>query len=128
MLELLLETASEQRLTITGVRQRNGHLPASPADCSAMADLSVSPPAALARLPVPVQWMLLAALSGIVLLPLELLHLPGALLLGPMVAGIVFGVGEARIKMPAPAFTLAQVVIGCLMAKSLPGSVFGELV
>ena len=93
-----------------------------------MADLSVSPPAALARLSIPVQWVLLAALSGIVLLPLELLHLPAALLLGPMVAAIVFGVGEARIKMPAPAFTLAQVVIGCLMAKSLPGSVFGELV
>lgn len=93
-----------------------------------MADLSIPSRAALARLPVPVQWLLLAALSGVVLLPLELLHLPAALLLGPMVAAIVLGVSEARIKMPAPLFMLAQVVIGCLMAKSLPGTVFGELV
>ena len=114
---------------MTGVGQRRGHtFRLSCRLLSLMADLSIPSRAALARLPVPVQWVLLAALSGIVLLPLELLHLPAALLLGPMVAAIAFGVGEARIKMPAPLFMVAQVVIGCLMAKSLPGSVFGELV
>ena len=107
---------------MTGVGQRRGHtFRLSCRLLSLMADLSIPSRAALARLPVPAQWVLLAALSGIVLLPLELLHLPAALLLGPMVAAIALGVGEARIKMPAPLFMVAQAVIGCLMAKSLPG-------
>lgn len=78
--------------------------------------------------PVPVQWLVLIGLSLVVLIPLELIHLPAALLLGPMVAAIVMGVGEARIKVPTTIFTVAQAIIGCLMARALPGSIFMELV
>jgi membrane AbrB-like protein len=69
----------------------------------------------------------LCGLSLLVLVPLELLHLPAALLLGPMVAAIVMGAGQARIKIPVALFTLAQAVIGCLMARALPASIFAEL-
>lgn len=82
----------------------------------------------LGGLPIAAQWAVLIALSLVVLVPLELMHLPAALLLGPMVAAIAMGVGEARIKVPAAAFTAAQAVIGCLMARALPGSIFVELV
>jgi membrane AbrB-like protein len=86
-----------------------------------------APRRALGARPAPAQWASLVALSLAVLVPLELVHLPAALLLGPMVAAIVIGVGEARIKVPAAAFTVAQAVIGCLMARALPGSIFVEL-
>jgi membrane AbrB-like protein len=86
-----------------------------------------APRHALGALPAPAQWASLVALSLAVLVPLELVHLPAALLLGPMVAAILMGVGEARIKVPAAAFTVAQAVIGCLMARALPGSIFVEL-
>ena len=74
------------------------------------------------------QWALLLCLSLAFVVPLELLHLPAALLLGPMVAAIIFGVSEAKVAVPAPLFTLAQSVIGCLMARALPSSIFVELV
>jgi membrane AbrB-like protein len=82
----------------------------------------------LERLSTWQQWALLLMLSLLVIVPLELVHLPAALLLGPMVAGIVLGVGQARIAVPTPVFTLAQAVIGCLMARALPASIFVELV
>lgn len=88
----------------------------------------IAPGVALGRLPVPLQWTALVALSLVVLIPLELIHLPAALLLGPMVAAIAMGVGEARIKVPAAAFMVAQAVVGCLMARALPPSIFVELV
>jgi membrane AbrB-like protein len=86
------------------------------------------PRLALSRLKSWQQWALLVAVSLLFVVPLELLHLPAALLLGPMVAAIIFGVGEARVVVPKPMFTLAQSVIGCLMARALPGSIFVELV
>lgn len=93
-----------------------------------MNDLSNRPlHAGIGRWPVAAQWGLLLALSGAIIVPLELLHLPAALLLGPMIAGIALGGGEARVKVPGPLFTLAQAVIGCLMVRSLPPAIFGEL-
>ena len=82
----------------------------------------------LERLSTWQQWVLLLLLSLVVIVPLELMHLPAALLLGPMVAGIVLGVGQSKIAVPTPVFTLAQAVIGCLMARALPASIFVELV
>jgi membrane AbrB-like protein len=55
------------------------------------------------------------------------MHLPAALLLGPMIMGVVLGAGESDVRIPGPAFTLAQAVIGCLMARALPASIFVEL-
>jgi len=41
-------------------------------------------------------------------LVLEQTGLPAALLLGPMLAGIVFSVGGAGLRLPIPPFSLAQ--------------------
>ncbi|WP_026595370.1 AbrB family transcriptional regulator [Methyloferula stellata] len=75
-----------------------------------------------------VQWGLLLLLSILVTLPLELLHLPAALLLGPMIAAILVAAGEASVRVPQLPFILAQGVIGALIARSLSPSILGEMI
>ncbi len=68
-----------------------------------------------------VQWTLLIFLSVLLIMPLELLHLPAALLLGPMMAAIVIAaLGEASIRVPPVLFILAQGVIGVMIARGCP--------
>jgi membrane AbrB-like protein len=74
-----------------------------------------------------VQWALLLALSLVVVLLLELPRLPAALLLGPMVAGIVMAMAEAKLHVPRRLFYLAQGVVGCLIARALPVAIVGEM-
>ena len=93
-----------------------------------LATKTIAPRFALGALPRPAQWGVLLGLSLILLVPLELVRLPAVLLLGPMIAAILMGVGRAQIKIPAALFTLAQAVIGCLMARALPASIFAELI
>jgi len=81
----------------------------------------------VAAWPKPARWALLLALSVILVAAMELFQLPAALLLGPMIAAILLAVGEAGIRVPNFAFVVAQAVIGCLMAKALPASIFIEL-
>ncbi len=57
----------------------------------------------------------------------EALRLPASLLLGPMAAAIVLGAAGRPIVVARVPFTLAQVVIGCLMARALPISIFARL-
>jgi membrane AbrB-like protein len=78
--------------------------------------------------PVAGQWAALAVLSLALILPLEWARLPAALFLGPMIAGIVMGTMESRVRVPPRLFVLAQAVIGCLMAQSIPASIFTEFV
>jgi membrane AbrB-like protein len=93
-----------------------------------MADLPASDPLSLARLPRAAQWGLLLAGSLILIGLLELVHLPAALFLGPMIMAIAMGVGEAEVRVPQPLFLVAQAVVGLLMARALPASTFVELV
>ncbi|NNM74936.1 AbrB family transcriptional regulator [Enterovirga aerilata] len=58
----------------------------------------------------------------------EAARLPAAMLLGPMVAGIAFGAAGARIRMPRPAFTAAQSIVGCLIAHSITGAIVASVV
>ncbi|MDD4915290.1 MAG: AbrB family transcriptional regulator [Methylococcales bacterium] len=46
-------------------------------------------------------------------------HLPAALLLGAIIAGILVETGQAEIHVPKLPFNIAQGVIGCLVAKAL---------
>ncbi len=78
--------------------------------------------------PVALRWLAMLALSIVLIVPLELSGFPAALLLGPMIAAIALGVGNADLRIPAPLFVVAQAVIGCLMARALPPAVFVELV
>jgi uncharacterized protein len=53
----------------------------------------------------------------------EAARLPAALLLGPMVAAIALGASGASIRIPRPAFTAAQSLVGCLIATSITGAI-----
>jgi membrane AbrB-like protein len=70
----------------------------------------------------------LIGLSALLIVPLELTAFPAALLLGPMLAGIAFGVRGVAVRVPMPLFFLSQAVLGCFMARALPADVFVELV
>lgn len=81
--------------------------------------------------PIGVQalrWLGTLALSAAFVALFEFIGLPATVLLGPMLAAIVFAGFEKQVKVPAPAFSLAQGVIGCMIAASIPISILGELV
>jgi uncharacterized protein len=49
--------------------------------------------------------------------------LPAALLLGPMLAGIILGSNGASIRVPRLAVFAAQTLVGCLIARSITGDI-----
>ena len=73
------------------------------------------------------QWGMLLGLTIPSALVLQLVHLPAALLLGPLVAGILLAAAGQSVQLPERPFLMAQGVVGLLMARSLPVGVFGEL-
>ncbi len=73
-------------------------------------------------------WLALILLSVGVGLLLAALHVPAALLLGPLLAAIVITVLGTHVQVPRPAFALAQGLIGCMIAKMLPTLVGGEVI
>jgi membrane AbrB-like protein len=64
---------------------------------------------------LPVRWGALLALSLALAALLTALRLPAALLLGPMIAGIVISSLDGAVDIPEAAFGLAQGVLGCLI-------------
>ncbi|WP_353644889.1 AbrB family transcriptional regulator [Mesorhizobium sp. WSM2239] len=77
------------------------------------------PPEPMAKLAPGLQWALLVAISLLFAGILEFAALPAALLIGPMLAGIVAGTNGATVRLPKPAFHAAQAIIGCLIAASI---------
>lgn len=69
------------------------------------------------------RWAALLAASGLLAYGLEHAHFPAALLLGPMVAAIAFGVGGADLSVPKAGFQAAQAMIGCLVAHTVTGEI-----
>ena len=83
-----------------------------------------STPAAfsLRRRPLALQWGLLLAASLAFIVPLQLVHLPAALLLGAMAAAILVSSLEGKPTPPQWIYVIAQGLIGCLVARSIgPG-------
>lgn len=85
-------------------------------------------PFRLGLLSRPLQWAVLATLSLALAVALELVQLPAALLLGPMVAGIACGVNGATIRLPRLLLLSGQAVIGCLIATSVSPGILPTLV
>lgn len=54
------------------------------------------------------QWGMLCVLSLLLSIGFLALHLPAALLLGPMIAGIIFSMRESLCNFPAPLFSLPK--------------------
>ncbi|QKJ87151.1 AbrB family transcriptional regulator [Paramixta manurensis] len=76
---------------------------------------------------MPLRWVGLIALSILFIAALESLHLPAALLLGPMAAAVVFAASDRMLAIPRPLFWLAQGVVGAMIARAIPASIFIEI-
>ncbi|MEO5323253.1 AbrB family transcriptional regulator [Mesorhizobium sp. CC13] len=81
-------------------------------------------PAPLAALVPWQQWALLLGCSVLLAGMLELVRLPAALLVGPMLVAIALGSNGASIRVPRPLFVSAQALIGCLVASSISPGIF----
>ena len=53
--------------------------------------------------------------------------MPAALLLGPMIAAILVAIAGGDIRVPHHPVLIAQAVIGCMIARSIPPSIIGEI-
>jgi membrane AbrB-like protein len=73
----------------------------------------------LAGLPRPAQWGLLVLISAVAALGLQAAHLPAALMLGPMIAGMMMEAGGGSVRIPNIFIDFAQAIIGCLIARSI---------
>jgi len=80
-------------------------------------------PGWLARLPAAAQWGGLLLCSVALASILELAGLPAALLMGPMIAGVVFGANSATIRVPRLPYFGAQAIVGCLMARAMTADI-----
>ncbi|EAP3701780.1 AbrB family transcriptional regulator [Salmonella enterica] len=65
------------------------------------------------------QWFLLFLLSLLISLIFLWLHLPAAMLLGPMIAGIVLSLRGSTLQLPRGIFLAAQAILGCMIAQNL---------
>jgi uncharacterized protein len=74
-----------------------------------------------------IRWGALAILSLLFVAALEWLNLPAALLLGSMAAAAVFAIANTGLRVPPHLFVGAQAVIGCMIARAFPLSIFSEV-
>ena len=77
----------------------------------------------LAKLSPVSQWGLLLAGSVVFAALLELTGLPAALLLGPMIAGIIMATNGGTIRAPRLPVLAAQTIVGCLVARAVNGDI-----
>ena len=77
--------------------------------------------------PRALQWSVLIILSGLFALGLEAIRLPAALLLGPMIAAILVAIAGSGVRIPHHPALIAQAVIGCMIARSIPPTIIGEI-
>lgn len=64
------------------------------------------------------QWGMLCVLSLLLSIGFLAVHLPAALLLGPMIAGIIFSMRGITLQLPRSAFLAAQAILGCMIAQT----------
>jgi len=74
------------------------------------------------------RWGALLAASLVCIVPLQLLRIPAALLLGAMTAAILVAVCEANLAVPKWPFAFAQGLIGCLVARSIGPAILTTMV
>jgi membrane AbrB-like protein len=70
----------------------------------------------IGRLPPWLQWGVVAGLSVLTTVPLEIAGLPAALLIGPMLAGIAVALAGSTIRLPRFFFFVVQVVLALMIA------------
>src|SRR4051812_9698793 len=77
----------------------------------------------LSSWPAWAQWAALLALSVALSTIWSALGLPASLLLGPMAAGIVFGVNGVQLSVPRAPFVAAQAAVGALVSASITSAI-----
>ena len=78
--------------------------------------------------PTVLKWGVLLAVSLAFIVPLELIRLPAALLLGAMAAAILVAVFEGELAVPHWPYVIAQGLIGCLVARSIGPAILTTMV
>ncbi len=73
------------------------------------------------------QWAILFVLSAVFFVALEVLHIPAALLLGPMIGAILVRALDGTVQVALRPFQLAQGVIGCMIAQSITAPILKEI-
>jgi membrane AbrB-like protein len=86
---------------------------------------STSAAAGIGRLPAWLQWGIVGGLSIVTTAPLEIAGFPAALLMGPMLAGIVVALGGGTIRLPRIFFFLVQIVLALMIATTVSGDFVG---
>ncbi|HET6389360.1 AbrB family transcriptional regulator [Hyphomicrobium sp.] len=74
------------------------------------------------------RWGVLIVLSAIFAYVLNAIGIPAALLLGPLIAGIIVAFEGATPEVPRLGFGIAQGVVGCMIAKTIPDAISGDIV
>ena len=77
--------------------------------------------------PAPLQWLSLLALSTVVSLLWGAAGLPAALLFGPVIGGIAFGVNGVHLTVPRWSYVGAQGVIGALVSAAITPAIMATL-
>lgn len=77
----------------------------------------------MARLPAITQWSSLLGVSIVLAAVLEVAGLPAALLMGPMMAGVIFGTNGATVRVPRLPYFGAQAIVGCLIARTMTADI-----
>jgi len=80
------------------------------------------------QLSLRVQWCILLSVSLLLGFALQYFHIPAALLLGPMIVGVVMGLAGATVRIDKRLFILAQAILGCMIAQSLSPSILTPLI
>ncbi|MEY5028665.1 MAG: hypothetical protein RLZ63_980 [Pseudomonadota bacterium] len=77
---------------------------------------------------VSVQWGLLGLSSALLAALLLTWHVPAAVLLACMLAGLAWALRGTTLSVPRPLFALGQGLMGCLMGHSLQSQYLGSVV
>jgi uncharacterized protein len=94
---------------------------------SVASDSQVAPWHRPATWPAPLQWAGLLAVSMLICLVWGRAGLPAALLLGPVIGGILFGVNGVHLAVPRWSYLGAQAVIGALVAAAITPAILATL-
>lgn len=74
------------------------------------------------------QWAVLLACAALLAALLGLIRFPAAPLLGALAAGIVFGASGSPLRVPRPAYLLAQGAAGVFIASSMSPAILVDLI
>ena len=86
---------------------------------------AASLPGGLGRLHAGLQWCLVGCLTVVMTVPLEVAGFPAALLMGPMLAGIMAALSGSTIRLPRPFFFVVQVVLALMIATMVSNEFVG---